>query len=102
MLIANSEPIRGWHFIAPMEGSYMARVTDNRGRGGPGYFYRLIIRDARPDFSVTLNGASPTISPGSGRDFSLSANRVDHFDGDIRIDIKNVPPGFSHFDTHCD
>jgi hypothetical protein len=82
------------HFTAPASGSYLVRVTDNRGRGGPRFFYRLIVREARPDFTVALNGAAPTLSPGAGREFSLTANRMDDFDGDIRVDIAGVPAGF--------
>jgi WD40 repeat protein len=82
------------HFTAPANGSYLIRVTDNRGRGGPRFFYRLIVREARPDFAVTLNGATPTISPGAGSEFSLTTDRIDNFDEDIRIDITGVPAGF--------
>jgi WD40 repeat protein len=82
------------HFTAPATGSYIVRVTDNRGRGGPRFFYRLNVRDARPDFTVVLNGAAPNILPGAGREFSLTANRIDGFDGDIRVDISGVPKGF--------
>lgn len=82
------------HFTAPATGAYLVRVTDNRGRGGPRFFYRLTVREARPDFTVTLNGASPAISPGTGREFSLTARRLDGFDDEIRVDITGVPPGF--------
>jgi len=82
------------NFTAPASGSYLVRVTDNRGRGGPRFFYRLIVREARPDFTVALNGATPTINPGAGREFSLTANRIDNFDEDIRVDITGVPWGF--------
>jgi WD40 repeat protein len=82
------------HFIAPTNGSYLVRVTDNRGRSGPRFSYQLTVREARPDFTVTLNGGSPSISPGTGRDFSVSANRIDNFDGDIRVDVSGTPPGF--------
>jgi hypothetical protein len=82
------------HFTVPASGSYLVRVTDNRGRNGPRFFYRLIVREARPDFTVTLNGGSPTVSPGTGREFSLTANRIDNFDDEIRVDITGAPPGF--------
>lgn len=83
------------HFTAPDDGTYLVRVTDSRGRGGERFAYRLVLREARPDFKVTLNGANPTIEAGSGREFSVSAERIDGFDGDIRVDITNVPPGFT-------
>lgn len=83
------------HFTAPEEGMYLVRVTDTRGHGGERFVYRLEIREAKPDFKVTLNGANPTIDAGSGKEFSVNADRIDGFDGDIRVDITNVPPGFT-------
>ena len=82
------------HFTAPTNGPYLARVTDTRGHGGDRFAYRLVVREAKPDFSVTLSGANPTISPGSGQSFTLNAERLDGFDGDIRVEIGGLPPGF--------
>ncbi|MBI3853745.1 MAG: hypothetical protein HY298_26175 [Verrucomicrobia bacterium] len=82
-------------FTAPADGSYLVRVTDTRGYGGERFAYRLTVRDAKPDFAVTLNGANPTVSAGSGQEFSVSADRADGFDGEIKVDISGLPPGFS-------
>jgi WD40 repeat protein len=81
-------------FTAPAEGSYLVRVVDVRGEGGDRYIYRLTVREPRPDFNVTLGGADPTVNAGSGKRFKLSADRVDYFDGEIRVDIDGLPPGF--------
>ncbi|HZM05572.1 MAG TPA: c-type cytochrome domain-containing protein [Candidatus Saccharimonadales bacterium] len=83
------------HFTAPSAGSYLIRVTDNRGRGGARFFYRLIVREPHPDFVVTLNGADQTLNPGTGREFTLTANRTDAFDEDIQVDITNIRARFS-------
>ena len=83
------------HFTAPENGDYLIRVTDTRGHGGERFAYRLIVREAKPDFTVSLGGANPTIDAGSGKEFTVNANRIDGFDGDIRVDITNVPPGFT-------
>jgi hypothetical protein len=82
-------------FFAPTNGSYLARVTDTRGNGGDRFTYRLLVREARPDFKVTLGGANPTVSPGSGQSFSVNAERFDGFEGEIRVDVAGLPPGFS-------
>ncbi|HXT42283.1 MAG TPA: c-type cytochrome domain-containing protein [Candidatus Angelobacter sp.] len=82
-------------FAAPTDGVYLIRVRDSRGYSGDRYVYRLIIREPKPDFKLTLNGANPTVSAGSGREFSVTAERVDGFDGDIRLEITNLPAGFS-------
>ena len=83
------------HFSTPKDGSYLVRVTDTRGYDGERFAYRLVIREARPDFKVTLNGAGQTIDAGSGRAFSVTADRLDGFDGEIKVDLQGLPPGFS-------
>ncbi len=82
-------------FTPPTDGSYLVRVTDARGYSGDRFTYRLLFREARPDFKVTLSGANPTINSGSGQTFSLSADRIDGFDGEIAVDISGLPAGFS-------
>src|SRR5205809_6050192 len=57
--------------------------------------YPMMVRAPRPDFRVTLNGANPTVNPGSGREFSVGAERSDGFDGDITVEISGLPPGFT-------
>jgi len=82
------------YFTPPSSGDYVVRVTDTRGFQGDRFAYRLVVRDAKPDFNVTLNGANPTVPRGSGQSFSVSVDRLDGFEGEIRIDITNVSPGF--------
>ncbi len=81
-------------FTAPADGQYLARVTDVRGFAGDDFHYSLTIRPRRPDFKVTLGGANPTVNKAGGREFSVRAERIDNFDGPIRVDIENAPPGF--------
>jgi hypothetical protein len=83
------------HFTAPADGAYLIRVTDTRGFSGDRFVYRLVIREPKPDFKVTLNGANPTINAGSGQSFSVNVDRMDEFDGEVQIDITGLPPGFS-------
>ncbi len=81
-------------FTAPSDGEFLVRVTDVRGATGEKLKYKLIVRPARPNFSVRLHGANPTINPGSGKEFFVKANRIDGYSGPIRVDIKNLPKGF--------
>ena len=83
------------HFTAPADGPYLIRVTDTRGFSGERFVYRLLIREPKPDFKVTLNGANPTVSAGSGQSFSITADRMDEFDGEIQVDVTGLPPGFT-------
>ena len=82
-------------FTAPADGAYVVRVRDARGEGGDRFAYRLTIRPPQPDFNVKLNGANPTLAAGSGKRFTLEAERIDGFDGELQIDISGLPEGFS-------
>lgn len=81
-------------FTAPEDGEFLARITDTRGFGGPDYRYELTIRPRRPDFAVTLGGTKLTVNAGSGKEFTVTAKRIDGFEGPIRVDIEGMPPGF--------
>jgi len=82
-------------FNAPAAGRYFVRVTDTRGWSGDRYAYRLIIRDAKPDYTVKLGLSTVNVSAGSAASFGLRADRLDGFDGDIRVDVSEVPEGFT-------
>ncbi len=81
-------------FTAPDDGLYLVRVSDVRGFSGEAFKYTLTVRRPHPDFTVTCNLGNETIPRGSGREFRVTANRVDGFDGDIRVDVEGLPQGF--------
>lgn len=82
------------HFVAPTSGEYLVRVTDSRGFQGEAYQYDLLVRPAKPDFQIRVEGANPTIAAGSGKEFSLNVERLDGFEGEIQVDVEGLPPGF--------
>jgi len=82
-------------FTAPQTGTYFVRVTDARGKGGERFVYRLMLREAKPDFKVTVSGTNPSVSAGAGASFTVRADRIDGFDRDIRVQIRELPSGFS-------
>jgi hypothetical protein len=82
-------------FKPPTDGKYLCKVTDTRGHSGERFTYRLIVREARPDFKATLSGANPVVNAGSGKEFSVSAERMDGFEDDIKIEITGLPAGFN-------
>ena len=82
-------------FDAPVDGEYLVRVSDVRGFGGVRYVYRLVVHDAKPDFSVALAGVNASIPPGSGHNFTVKVDRIDGYDGPVRVDFSEVPPGFA-------
>jgi len=81
-------------FTAPADGRYVVKVTDTRGWGGERFVYSLAIREPKPDFSVKLAGANPTVMPGASIGFSFRAERTDNFDDPIQIDITGMPAGY--------
>ncbi|MBI4583869.1 MAG: pre-peptidase C-terminal domain-containing protein [Planctomycetes bacterium] len=82
-------------FTPAAEGDYLVRVTDVRDQGGDRFAYRLIIREAQPDFNATLSGANPAVGAGSGKAFSVAVDRLDGFEGEVAVSITGLPPGFS-------
>jgi hypothetical protein len=81
-------------FTAPEDGDYVVRVRDSRGGAGERFIWRLIVREARPDFAVTFAEAGRVVNVGSGQSFTLNADRKDGFDGDIVCEITGVPQGW--------
>jgi len=81
-------------FTAPADGEYLGRISDSRGRQGASFIYQLTIREAKPGFKVALEGANTTIPAGTGRSFTVQADRTDGFTGAIRVDLLPAPKGF--------
>ena len=81
-------------FTAPVDGDYLVRVSDVRGFQAENFKYTMIIRPRRPDFKLTIGGFADGVPKGSGREFNVKAERLDDFEGPIRIDITDVPEGF--------
>ena len=87
-------------FTAPADGPYLVRVTDARNFGGPRFTYRLVVRQAKPDFSMAIEGLNPVIPRGAGRGFALRLNRIDGFDGPVTVELGQASPfNFSRFIT---
>ena len=86
-------------FTAPADGEYVARLTDVRGFGATtapeDYAYTLAIRPSQPTFAARVVGKDPTVGPGGCRELEFRADRMDGFDGPIRIEIDGLPTGFA-------
>jgi WD40 repeat protein len=82
-------------FTAPAAGTYLVKVTDVRGFSGDKFGYTLTVRPPEPDFSVTINTMNPKIPAGSGQRLKFTLNRIDNFEGDLRLDLAGLPDGFS-------
>ncbi|HJT35785.1 MAG TPA: hypothetical protein VJ783_27400, partial [Pirellulales bacterium] len=82
-------------FTAPADGAYIVRVSDTRGFGGERFVYRLTVRLPQPDFDVQLADVNPTVPRGSGRRLTFRLDRRDGFDGDVTVNVTDLPAGFS-------
>lgn len=81
-------------FAAPVNGEYLVRVSDVRALGGDDYRYELTVRAPQPDFQIKVAATDLAINAGSGKEFSIVADRTDDFEGEIRVDVAGLPPGF--------
>jgi WD40 repeat protein len=82
-------------FDPPADGDYQVRIGDARGQGGRNYAYRLIVRPPRPSFTVSVSPTSPAVWRGGAVPVTVSADRLDGYEGPIALRLENTPPGFS-------
>ncbi|MBA2647965.1 MAG: PPC domain-containing protein [Pyrinomonadaceae bacterium] len=84
------------NFTAPADGEYFVRLTDVRGgAGGDNFAYRLTLAEAAPDYTLSMNPASPNVPLGGSVTVSVTANRIDGFDGPINVALENLPKGLT-------
>lgn len=82
-------------FDPPADGVYQARVTDARGAGGPTHAYRLTVRPPKPDFAVSVSPPSPKAWKGGTLPLAVTLTRADGFDGEVTVDLVDLPTGFT-------
>ena len=79
----------------PADGAYLVYLRDAERQGGEDYAYRLVLREAQPDFALRVTPSSlgmPGRRPGAA---TVRAVRKDGFDGDIDVVLKDAPAGFT-------
>jgi hypothetical protein len=81
-------------FTAPEDGQYYVRITDVLGKGGDSYAYRLTVAKPSPDFTLTVSPANPNVPRGGRVPITVTASRVDGFDGSIDVRVSDLPEGF--------
>jgi WD40 repeat protein len=86
-------------FAPPTDGDYIVRLSDVRGFGAEGnpqdFRYTLTLRPQQPGFTVAVDGKNPQLGPGGCRELMFRAERIDGFNGPIRIEVDGLPPGFT-------
>jgi hypothetical protein len=81
------------HFTAPADGEYIVRIRDVQGLGGENYPYRLTVRRPRPDFRLTVAPRNPSVPVGGAIPVTVTAFRMDGFEGPIDVSLEDLPPG---------
>lgn len=82
-------------FQAPATGTFTVAVQDARLFGGDNFHYQLRIRPAQPDFQASVTAVSAGLLVGSGREFTVSIERYDGFEGPVEFTVNGLPPGVS-------
>jgi hypothetical protein len=82
-------------FTAPADGEYVVRLRDVRGLHGEDYAYRLTVRAPAPDFRLSVDPRNPNVPVGGRIPVTVTALRLDDFDGPIEVGIEDLPAGFS-------
>ncbi len=82
-------------FTAPADGEYIVRLRDVRGFSGDAYAYRLTVRPPAPDFRLDVDPRNPNVPVGGRIPVTVTALRLDDFDGPIQVGIEDLPAGFS-------
>ncbi len=77
----------------PADGTYLVRVEDARGLGGPDHEYHLVARPPAPDFRLKLSTDNPNVPRGGTVVVTATIERRDGFDGPVAIEARDLPPG---------
>jgi WD40 repeat protein len=86
-------------FDPPADGTYQVRVSDARGAYGPSHAFRLTVRPPRPDYTVSFTPSAPAVWRSGGVPVTVTVNRIDGFDGPVRVRFDGLPEGFSAPET---
>ncbi|MGA2617533.1 MAG: hypothetical protein ABSF26_07995 [Thermoguttaceae bacterium] len=80
-------------------GDYVVRIRDVRGEGGEEYAYRLRIAPAGPDYVLRINTDSARLAQGDSAVLAVTVLRKNGFDGEIKLAMQDLPPGWAASDT---
>ena len=86
-------------FTPPADGDYVVRVTDVRKQQGEKYAYKLRLHPPRPDFNITFNPAVVTVPKDGATVVSLECERIEGFEGEIRVRLEGLASNFSATDA---
>jgi len=79
----------------PSDGTYYVHLLDTTNQGGDEYAYRLRISPPQPDFALRVVSSNASLRSKGSATVSVYAIRKDGFDGEIKLNLKDPPKGFS-------
>ena len=82
-------------FTAPADGEYIVRLRDVRSLGGDDFAYRLTLRAPSPDFRLSVSPQNPNVPAGGRIPLTVTAFRMDDFDGPVAVAVEGLPAGLS-------
>lgn len=82
-------------FVAPTAGDYLVRIRDVRGMQGERFAYRLSIHEPAPDFVLFADPENPNLPRGTSLPITITAYRHDGLEGDIAVQLLDLPAGFT-------
>jgi hypothetical protein len=81
-------------FTFDKDGTYLLRIRDVQGHGGPDYGYRLLIHPVEPDFTLRVTPDNPRVGQGGSAAMTVDALRKDGFAEEIKVTMDGLPKGF--------
>lgn len=78
-------------FEPPAYGVYEVRVRETRGRTGPGSAYAVVVREPKPDFSLSISPMDWNVPREGSRLVSATIRRLDGFEGPVRLRFEGLP-----------
>ena len=80
-------------FEAREDGEFLVRIRDIRGLQGKTYAYRLTLQEPQPDFTLSVDPKNPNIPRGGAAPVTVTATRLDGFEGPIDVELADLPAG---------
>lgn len=80
-------------FTPPSDGDYVLRIRDLNNKGGDGFVYFVEVDWSRPDFTIKCDPSKAMIGPGSRTVWYPIINRLNGFNGPVRVEVRGLPAG---------
>lgn len=80
-------------WTAPSDGSYFIEIRDVHLRGSDWMPYVVRMEPALPSFRLLLDTDKTQLTPGTAGVLFVRAERINGFDGEIRLAVDGLPPG---------